>query len=90
MKANPNWDFEGEAFYVRLPDIDGTCVAGTMPIYRAYNGGHGDAPAHRFTPYFGEACALFGATCVKEGFGPEGVAFCAPHRWNWRSSAHSR
>ena len=78
LKANPNWDFEGEAFYVRLPDVDGTCVAGTMPIYRAYNGGQGDAPAHRFTPYFGEACALFGAGCVKEGLGPEGVAFCAP------------
>jgi len=49
-----------------------------MPIYRAYNGGQGGAPAHRFTPYWGEACSYFGGGCVKEGRGPDGVAFCVP------------
>jgi hypothetical protein len=78
VKASSNWVFEGEAFYVRLPDLAGTCAAGTMPIYRAYNGGQGGAPAHRLTPYLGEACVYFGQDCVKEGYGPEGVAFCAP------------
>lgn len=78
VKANPNWVFEGERFHVRLPDLAGKCLAGTMPIYRAYNGGQGGAPAHRFTPYLGEVCARFGGDCVKEGRGPEGVAFCVP------------
>ena len=78
VKSNPNWVFEGETFYVRLPDLAGTCVAGTMPIYRAYNGGQGGAPAHRFTPYRDEACLNLGGDCVKDGLGPEGVAFCAP------------
>jgi hypothetical protein len=78
VKANPNWVFEGEAFYVRLPDFAGKCEAGTMPIYRSYNGGQGGAPAHRFTPYLGDRCAYFGTGCVKEGLGPDGVAFCVP------------
>jgi len=78
VKANPNWVFEGESFYVRLPDLAGKCEAGTMPIYRAYNGGQDGAPAHRYSPYLGDACAYFGRACVREGLGPEGVAFCAP------------
>jgi hypothetical protein len=77
LKANPDWTYEGIAFYARLPDALGKCVVGTMPIYRCYNGGTGGAPRHRFTPYFADACS-FGAGSVREGLGPDGVAFCAP------------
>lgn len=80
VKADPTWTFEGEAFYVQLPDATGSCPAGTMPIYRGYNNGAGEAPAHRFTPYRGDQCAYFynppGSGCTSEG--PAGVAFCAP------------
>ncbi len=78
VKANPNWVFEGETFYVRLPDFAGRCETGTMPVYRAYNGGQDGAPAHRYSPYLGDACGYFGRACVREGLGPEGVAFCVP------------
>jgi hypothetical protein len=82
VKANPAWAFEGDAFYARLPDALGECVAGTMPIYRCYNGGIGGAPGHRFTPYLEDACSAFGAGSVREGLGPDGVAFCAPASWD--------
>jgi hypothetical protein len=75
LKANAAWKFEGEAFYARLPNGGGICEEGTMPIYRAYTRIVG-APAHRLTPYFGEACTT--VDCVREGVGNRGVAFCAP------------
>ena len=77
MKANPNWVFEGEAFYVRLPDspdVRGRHDADLSRVQRRA----GRRARHRFTPYRGEACLYLGEDCVKEGLGPEGVAFCAP------------
>lgn len=81
LKANPDWTYEGEAFHVRLPDAAGRCPAGTMPIFRGYNGGEGGAPAHRFSPFPEERC-LWGWACTPEGSGAEGVAFCAPESSN--------
>ncbi|MGE5099717.1 MAG: hypothetical protein ACM3SX_07005 [Deltaproteobacteria bacterium] len=78
LKANPSWIFEGDVFYVRLPDASGNCAAGTMPIYRGYNNGSGGYPSHRFTPYLSDQCASFDPGCTSEGLGPDGVAFCAP------------
>jgi len=81
VKANPVWTYEGIAFYARLPAADGTCAAGTMAIYRSYNGGANGAPAHLYTAYLGDSCYpynSFGTSCVREGVGRDGVAFCAP------------
>ena len=47
MKANPNWQFEGEVFSIPRPDIAGNCAAGPTPVYRLYNDGQGGAPNHR-------------------------------------------
>ena len=51
-----------------------------MPVYRSYNGGTGGAPAHLYTPIIEDSCTHYGfqPTCVKEGVGPQGIAFCAP------------
>ena len=78
VKANPQWTFEGIAFFARLPDDSGSCAPGTMPIYRTYNDGADGAPAHYFTPYPSDRCSYTGAgsRCLPEG--SQGVAFCAP------------
>jgi hypothetical protein len=76
LKANPDWIYEGDVFYVELPDANGGCPAGQMPIYRTYNGGLGGAPAHLFTPYQQDGSIAYGPMGVPEG--PNGVAFCAP------------
>ena len=36
-------------FGVPVPTLAGTCPAGTVPVYRLYNDGHGAAPNHRYT-----------------------------------------
>ena len=77
LKTDPTWIFEGIAFYAQLPSNGGLCAAETMPVYRSYNGGQDGAPAHRFTPYSGDVCYA-GPGCIREGLGPDGVAFCAP------------
>jgi len=80
VKANPVWTYEGIAFYASLPDAAGNCEGGKMPVYRSYNGGTGGAPAHLYTPIIEDSCTHYGfqPTCVKEGVGPQGIAFCAP------------
>jgi hypothetical protein len=81
VRANPDWTYEGNVFYARLPAADGACASGTMAIYRSYNGGEGGAPAHRYTPYLVDSCYpynFFGPACVREGVGADGVAFCVP------------
>jgi hypothetical protein len=42
------WQLEGPVFSTPLPASDGTCPAGSIPIYRMYNNGMGGAPNHRF------------------------------------------
>jgi len=49
VKSNPDWQFEAEVFFVATPAVDGTCAAGTVPVYRLYNNGQGAAPNHRVT-----------------------------------------
>jgi hypothetical protein len=77
VKASAAWTFEGEVFYVALPDGAGACAAGTVPVYRAYNQGLGGAPNHRFTT---DAAVL--AQMILQGWMPEGtglgVGMCSP------------
>jgi len=78
VKANPDWGFEGFVFRVVVPDSDGACAAGTVPVYRLYNDGAGDAPNHRYTPDLGLRDLMLEQRWVSEGYGPLGVSMCAP------------
>jgi mono/diheme cytochrome c family protein len=78
---NPNWQFEGDVFSVPMPSADGSCPAGTLPIYRLYNNGQGGAPNHRFTTDLDTRNAMLvrppDQAWVAEGAGV-GVGMCAP------------
>jgi plastocyanin len=49
LQAGTTWQFEGIAFYLQLPAADGSCAAGSIPLYRLFNNGMGGAPNHRYT-----------------------------------------
>jgi len=73
VKANPNWQYEKIAFFVR-PVAGGACPAFHTPVYRMYNSGMTGAPNHRFTT--DEATYLDFTT--NRGWAGEGVRFCTP------------
>jgi hypothetical protein len=79
--ANPNWQYEGDVFNVPMPSADGSCPAGTLPVYRLYNNGQGGAPNHRFTSDLVTRNAMLGRPAdkawVAEGAGT-GVGMCSP------------
>ena len=68
------WNFEGMDF-MTTPPVNGTCPAGTIPIYRSYNNGFmtGMASNHRFT-----SNASMMQQMMSRGWVSEGVAMCAP------------
>lgn len=72
VKANPDWEYEGIAGYVSVPQLPSLCTQG-VPLYRLYNNGHGGAPSHKYTT---------DATDVeiysKQGWVAEGVVGCVP------------
>ena len=70
--------FEGEVFFVAVPALDGTCPAGTNPVYRVYNNGQGAAPNHRYTTDLAVRNAMLAQAWIPEGYGPIGVIMCAP------------
>lgn len=52
LRSSSAWQFEREAFFLRLPSgasDGGTCADGSRPLYRAYNNGVSGAPNHRYT-----------------------------------------
>ena len=75
--AIAGWQLEGPVFSAPLPAHDGTCPAGTIPVYRLYNGGMGGAPNHRFVTSLAERQAMIDKHYVPEGNGI-GVGMCAP------------
>lgn len=77
LLANPNWELEGPVFNTPLPAADGTCPAGSIPIYRLYNQNAGGAPNHRFTTDPDLRAQMISAGWTPEGFGI-GVTFCSP------------
>jgi len=78
LKTSPDWTFEGEVFAIAGSRADGTCNAGTVPVYRLYNNGEGGAPNHRYTSVAAIRDAMVAAGWILEGNGP-GLAFmCAP------------
>jgi cytochrome c553 len=77
VKASPDWQFEAEVFFVAIPAVDGTCAAGTIPVYRLYNNGQGAAPNHRFTTDLAVRADMMTNGWIAEGFGI-GVTMCVP------------
>ena len=77
-KADPNWQYEGDVFFLQLPDASGACAAGTAPLYRLYNDGMGGAPNHRYTASRTTVDQMRGRGWVPEGNGPDVVFACLP------------
>jgi hypothetical protein len=77
VKANPNWQFEGEVFATQPPAADGTCAPPTVPLYRMYNNGSGGAPNHRYTTQTDVRTQMIGQGWTPEGLGI-GVVACVP------------
>ena len=78
VKQNPDWQFESIAFYIALADANGSCPAGTLPLYRAYNNGSGGAPNHRYTTSLDILNQMIAAGWQYEGNGITKVFACVP------------
>lgn len=77
VKTNRDWQFEGEVFAIALPDENGQCRTGALPIYRLYNNGMGNAPNHRYTTSYPTRAVMVVKGWIPEGSGI-GVIGCAP------------
>jgi len=67
------------AFFVALPDrLSGACPLRTAPVYRLWNG-RADSN-HRYTTDPAIRATMVAAGYISEGYGPQGVAMCAPAR----------
>jgi hypothetical protein len=71
------WTYEGNVFFTFIPDSNGGCPAGNIPVYRLYNNGQGGAPNHRFTTNASVQVQMIGEGWIAEGNGP-GVGMCSP------------
>jgi hypothetical protein len=78
VKANPNWQFEGDVFALPVPDAAGNCAAGMQPVYRLYNSGLGGAPNHRYTTSTATRMQMLALGWIAEGYGDLGVIMCSP------------
>jgi hypothetical protein len=75
------WTYERIAFHVAMPGgMPGarTCPSGTRPLYRAYNGGRGGAPNHRYTTDPAVLDAMIALGWVMEGEAVTRVFACVP------------
>ena len=78
LQIDPTWQYEGIAFYVALPDNNGLCAAGTVPLYRLYNNAMGSAPNHRFTTSLDTLNQMVAAGWTFEGNGNTKASACVP------------
>ena len=69
-------DFQSIAFYLRVPDANGNCPAGTVILYRLYNNGMGGAANHRFTTDAATFAQMQAAGWLFEGDGKTGAFAC--------------
>jgi Repeat of unknown function (DUF5648) len=78
IRLFPDWMLEDDKLFNELlPAADGSCPAGTIPVYRLYNQGMGGAPNHRFVTSLSERQNMINQGFVPEGNGI-GVGMCAP------------
>ena len=78
LQAGSTWQFENIAFYVRLPDVSGNCLAGTKILYRLYNNGAGGAPNHRYTTSLTAFNTMVAAGWTMEGDARTSAFACVP------------
>ena len=78
VKHEATWEFESIAFYIALANADGTCPAGTIPLYRAYDNGMGGAPNHRYTTSPDVLNQMIAGGWVFEGDANTKVFACVP------------
>ena len=78
VRNNPNWQYEGIAFYLLLPDANGNCPPGTSVLYRLYNNGMGGAPNHRYTTSQTILNQMLAAGWIFEGNGNTKAFACVP------------
>lgn len=71
------WSLEGSVFSAPMPASDGTCPAGTIPVYRLYNNNTGGAPNHRLITDANEFSQMTATGWTPEGEGV-GVGLCSP------------
>ncbi|HEY7901974.1 MAG TPA: choice-of-anchor D domain-containing protein [Casimicrobiaceae bacterium] len=74
----PTYVLEGSAvMYMFIPDASsGACPAGTVPVFRLWNGG--PASNHRYTIDPAVRVTMIARGYISEGYGPDGVGMCAP------------
>jgi serine protease len=71
------WYLESpNAFYVLIPDGNGTCPNGSLPVYRFFNN-RNDANL-RHTVDLTARRQMLNRQWAPDGFGPNAVAFCSP------------
>lgn len=78
VQANPNWQYEGVAFYLQVPDESGNCPIGTTILYRLYNNGDSGGASHRFTTSLALFNRYVAAGWVFEGDGRTFAFACVP------------
>ncbi|MFO1316383.1 MAG: hypothetical protein U1F58_12330 [Burkholderiales bacterium] len=74
----PGFSYESPAvMYEGLPEpVTGACAPGTVPVYRLWN--RRADTNHRYTTDAAVRGAMVAKGYVPEGYGPDGVAMCAP------------
>jgi len=78
LQAGTDWQYEGTVYAMALPDATGRCAVGTVPLYRLYNDGMGEAPNHRYTPDRTIRGDMVTARWIAEGSGTDIVFACTP------------
>lgn len=73
---NRDWQYEGDVYFMRLPDASGSCPLATVPVYRMYNDGQGGAPNHRFSTSLEVRAQMLTLGWIPEGAGL-GVSMCS-------------
>jgi hypothetical protein len=76
MARNPTFILESAAFFHLVPPAAGSCVAGTVPVYRVFSN-RADAN-HRYTTSRATRDQMVARGWIAEGDGPDTVVMCAP------------
>jgi hypothetical protein len=75
--TDAKWQYEGEVFFMALPDATGKCPSGFAAVFRLFNNMQGGAPNHRLTTDDATRTQMLAAGYVAEGAGI-GVGMCSP------------